>query len=128
MLLLLGIGFIVLGLLPLLRWLKCKVSKHHWRVCEIDRITSVVNTRVVALELMQHKFMLVSFRFNGHIHSILVEYNEHLCARYKYGERCTFWVDKSNPLTVYNNTRLWHDFSIVWLFSGVSLCIASFFA
>jgi len=125
-LLTLGICFISVGLLPLARWLKCKVSKHHWRVCEIENITTVVSNRITALELAQQQTMLVNFRFNGHLHSVLVGHDDTLFSRFKQGKVCTLLVDADNPTNVYNNAQLWHNFALVWLFAGLSLLIGSF--
>lgn len=127
MLLMLGVCFTCVGLLPLLRWLKCKVSKHHWRVCEINAITTTVNNRVAALELTQQQTMLVSFRFNGYQHSVLVGYDGGLFTRYKEGKICTLLVDKDNPQKVYNNSQLCYQFAQIWLLAGVGLCVTSRF-
>ncbi|KPH58002.1 hypothetical protein HJP15_09690 [Pseudoalteromonas sp. NEC-BIFX-2020_002] len=123
----LGAIFIFVGILPLLRWLKSKISKHHWRVCPIDDITSVVNTRVASRELLPQKSMLVSFRFNNHLHSVLIGYDRRLLLRFRDSQSCTILVDKDNPQSVYNNAQLWHSYATIWLFSGVSLCAGSYF-
>lgn len=122
----LGICFTLVGLLPFLRWLKCKVRKHHWRVCKIDNITAVVNNRVAALELTQQQTMLVSFRYNNHLHSVMIGHDEKLFSLFKSGKSCTLLVDKDNPNNVYNNAQLWHKFALIWLLAGLILFIGSF--
>jgi hypothetical protein len=125
-LLILGGCFIFAGLLPLLRWLKSKVSKHHWRVCEVDNITVAINHRIASLELAQQKSMMVSFWFEGHIYSVMVEYSESLFLRFKQGKPCTLLVDKDNPLNVYSNIYMWHGFALSWLLAGCVLISASY--
>lgn len=127
MLLILSVCFIGAGLLPFFRWLKCKIRKHHWRVCEISTITSVVNTRVSPLDLVQQQSMLVSFRFNGDMHSVVVDLDEPLFNLYKQGQSCTLLVDKDNPSRVYKNALLWHNFGSIWLFAGLALLGLSHF-
>ncbi|MCQ8878674.1 hypothetical protein NQT69_11735 [Pseudoalteromonas shioyasakiensis] len=122
----LGICFMAVGLLPLARWLKCKISKHHWRVCEVENITAVVSNRIATLELVQLQTMLVSFRFNGHLHSALIGHDEKLLARFKQGIVCTVLVDSDNPNIIYNNAQLWQSFTLIWLLAGLSLLIGSF--
>lgn len=119
----LGICFMCVGLLPVVRWLKCKVSKHHWRVCEVDNITALQNNRVAALEMTQQHTMLVSFIFSGEPHSVYIGYDEHLFTRFKQGKTCTLLVDKHNPQNVYSNSQLWHRFAPIWLISGLGLCV-----
>ncbi|MBB1331976.1 MULTISPECIES: hypothetical protein [unclassified Pseudoalteromonas] len=126
-LLILGVCFIFAGLLPLFRWLKCKISKHHWRVCVIDNITNAVNTRIGAHELLPSQSMLVSFRFNNHLYSVLVSHDNTLLTRFKQGEPCSVLVDKNNPQKVYNNSQLWQSYALIWLVSGLSLCVGSYF-
>lgn len=126
-LLILSVCFIGAGLLPFFRWLKCKIRKHHWRVCEISTITLVVNTRVLPLDLVQQQSMLVSFRFNGDMHSVVVDLDEPLFNLYKQGQSCTLLVDKDNPSRVYKNALLWQNFGSIWLFAGLALLGLSHF-
>ncbi|PHN91480.1 hypothetical protein CSC79_00080 [Pseudoalteromonas sp. 3D05] len=125
-LLILGICFMCAGLLPLLRWFKSKVSKHHWRVCEIDNITVAVNNRIASLELAQQQTMMVSFWFEGHIYSVMVDYSESLFLRFKQEKPCTILVDTNNPLNVYSNIYMWHGFALSWLLAGCVLILASY--
>jgi hypothetical protein len=124
----LGILFIAIGSLPLVRWLKCKVSKHHWRVCEVEQITAVVNNHITAPEMIQQRTMMVSYRFDGQVHSVLIDYQAKMLERFKQGKPCTLLVDKDNPQQVYNNALLWHNYGLVWLLAGMSLCIVSYFS
>ncbi|WP_372761393.1 hypothetical protein [Pseudoalteromonas sp.] len=123
----LGVLFIVIGLLPMVRWLKCKVSKRHWRVCNVEQITAVANNQITAPEMIHQPTMLVSFRFDGQIHSVLIEYREKMFARFKQGKQCTLLVDKNNPQHVYNNVLLWHNYGLVWLLAGIGLCAFGYF-
>ncbi len=125
MFLLLGVCFLTIGLLPLLRWLKCKVSKHHWRACYIDNITSAIDKRVTTLEFVQNKTMLVSFKFDNTAHSVLIDYDESLVKRFARGKKCTLLVDNTNPEIVYRNSQLWNQFSGIWLLAGSSFFLAS---
>lgn len=124
----LGVVFILIGLLPLVRWLKCKVNKRHWRVCNIEQITAATNNQITAPELLHQPTMLVSFRFDDQVCSILIDYNENMMWRFKQGKQCTLLVDKHNPHKVYNNASLWHNYGVVWLLAGVSLCISSYYS
>lgn len=127
MLFILGGCFVGAGLLPIFRWLKCKVSKQRWRVCEIDDITNAVNTHIGAHELLPPQSMLVSFRFNSHLHSVLISYDKTLFSRFKQGLPCCLLVDKNNPQKVYNNAQLWQNYALFWLLSGISLWMGGCF-
>ncbi|ATC88538.1 hypothetical protein PARC_b0317 [Pseudoalteromonas arctica A 37-1-2] len=124
----LGVLFIIIGTLPFVRWLKCKVSKRHWRVCVVEQITAVANNQITAPEMLHQPTMLVSFRFDGQVHSVLVEYREKMFTRFKQGKTCTLLVDKNNPQQVYNNAILWQSYGLVWLLAGISLCAFSYFS
>lgn len=126
-LVILGMCFIAAGLLPFFRWMKCKINKHHWRVCAISNITSVINTRVLPLECVQQQSMLVSFNYNGDIHSVVVDLDESLFKLYKQGEPCSLLVDKDNPHRVYKNALIWQKFGHIWLCAGLSLLVLSIF-
>jgi len=69
--------------------------------------------------------MLVSFTYNGDIHSVVVDLDELLLKSYKQGDTCTLLVDKDNPGRVYKNALIWEKYGNTWLWAGLFLLVVS---
>lgn len=125
LLLLLGLCFVILSLIILIRWLRTRYGKHHWRVCKIININNVIDNNVRGLELFYYKKMLVSYEFKSQIYSVFIAFDQQLIAQFKNGVDCVILIDSNNPNITYLNSNYWVKYFWLWFFSGILFIVVS---